>query len=99
VALAARWPGIAASRHLRVEGPRAEALLLRGWLGARLGHPFELDHVAGTGLRRVAIDDVEVEPARDGNPSPADLLSAQLEIFARDPVYEAAVRAAVPRAG
>ena len=34
--LAERWPGIGAVERLRVEGPRADAVLLAGWLRSRL---------------------------------------------------------------
>lgn len=94
VALAGRWPGIATSHRLRVEGPRCAALLLAGWLRARLGHPFALEHIHGAELTLVEIDGAAVGPTRNGGMSPADLLSAQLEIFGRDPVYEQAVTAA-----
>lgn len=95
LALARRWPGVAASRRLRVEGSRCEAVLLAGWLRARLGHPFELEHTPGEELTLVEIDGAAVEPAGNGGASSADLLSAQLESFGRDPVYEQAVAAAV----
>jgi glucose-6-phosphate dehydrogenase assembly protein OpcA len=96
VALAGCWPGIASNRRLRIEGPRCEALLLAGWLRARLGHPFALEHVPGPELALVELDGVELRPAANGGASPADLLSAQLEIFGRDPVYEEAAGAAFP---
>lgn len=93
MALAACWPRIATSRRLLVEGPRAEALLLSAWLEARLGHPFELEHVARPALERVVLDGEDVRPAHDASPSPSELLSAQLEVFGRDPIYEQAVAA------
>src|SRR5438445_272174 len=42
--LADLWPEIKRSRVLHVVGPRAEALLLRGWLRSRLGRDFRLRH-------------------------------------------------------
>jgi hypothetical protein len=40
------------------------------------------------------VDGEPVEPPRGGPPSPSDLLSAELDVFGRDPIYEAAVTAA-----
>ena len=93
-ALAAAWPGIARVTELRVTGPTADALLLAGWLRSRLGRPVALAHEPAGALAAVAADCVEVEPPRDPEPSASDLLSDQLDRFGRDPVYEAATRAA-----
>jgi hypothetical protein len=93
-ALASLWPGIASVDTLRVAGPRAEALLIAGWLRSRLQHEVELEHEEADGLEAVAVDG-EAVPTPGVEPrSPADMLSDQLEIFGRDRVYEAAVRAA-----
>ena len=56
VGLADRWPGIKEARSLRVVGPRAEALLLRGWLRSRLRRDYTLSHEAGRELTRVEVD-------------------------------------------
>ena len=45
-------------------------------------------------LRRVAVDGKVVEPPPGPPPTPSDLLSEQLDVFSRDPIYEAAVTAA-----
>ena len=75
-------------------GPRAEALLLTGWLRSRLRRKPELVHRPGKTLRRLVVDGVAVE-APAGDPATAsELLSEQLDVFSRDPVYEAAVKAA-----
>ena len=92
--LADLWPGIRKARTLRVTGPRAEALLLRGWLRSRLRSDLRLRHEEASSLERVEVDAELVEAARGLAMSPSDLLSDQLELFVRDPVYEAAVRAA-----
>ena len=92
--LAEAWPEIRSGRTLRVAGPRAEALLLRGWLKSRLHHDWRLAHEDARMLRRVEIDGQPVQPARAPAASASDLLSAELEQFARDRVYEAAVRKA-----
>jgi hypothetical protein len=42
----------------------------------------------------VAVDGEAVSPPPGGVPDASDLLSAELDVFGRDPVYEAAVKAA-----
>jgi hypothetical protein len=44
-------------------------------------------------LTRVLYDGEPVAPPRGGPPTASDLLSAELDQFGRDRVYEAAVRA------
>ena len=92
--LAAEWPDIRKVQKLSVTGPKADALLLAGWLRSRLRKKVQLSHRAAAELERVAIDGEPVAPPRGGQPSPSDLLSAELDQFGRDPVYEAAVNAA-----
>jgi hypothetical protein len=91
-ALARRWPGIADVEVLRVVGPAAEALLLAGWLGGRLERNVELEHEGAEQLERVEADGEAVDPVGLGRKSASDLLSDQLDLFTRDPVYEEAVR-------
>ena len=55
---------------------------------------MQLTHRAAAELERVAVDGEPVAPPRGGPPSPSDLLSAELDQFGRDPIYEAAVKAA-----
>jgi glucose-6-phosphate dehydrogenase assembly protein OpcA len=88
------WPVIREARVLRVAGPRAEALLLRGWLRSRLRRELRLSHDEARRLERVEVDGEAVRPARGLAASASDLLSEQLELFVRDRVYEAAVLAA-----
>ena len=92
--LAELWPGIAKLEKLSVTGPRADALLLAGWLRARLKRDVELVHRSGDELTRVAVDGEAVRPPLGPAPTASDLLSAELDDFGRDPVYEAALRAA-----
>ena len=65
----------------RLTGPPAETALVAGWLSAR----------AGVEVERERADELPV----GGDRPPSDLLSDELDVFVRDPVYEAAVRAAV----
>ena len=92
--LAAEWPAVRKIEKLSVTGPKADALLLAGWLRSRLRKPVQLSHRAAAQLERVAVDGEPVAPPRGGPPSPSDLLSAELDQFGRDRIYEAAVTAA-----
>ena len=92
--LASLWPGIGDAKRLSVTGPKADALLLAGWLRSRLGTKLSLMHRSAAALERVLVDGVPVEPPRGGPPSASDLLSGELDVFVRDPIYEAAVTAA-----
>jgi glucose-6-phosphate dehydrogenase assembly protein OpcA len=91
--LAALWPGIRDIEELAVTGPRADALLLVGWLRSRLKRQVSLKHRSAHELTRVVVDGEPVEPPLGRPPSPSDLLSDELENHVRDPIYEAAVRA------
>jgi hypothetical protein len=88
-ALAGLWPGIAELRELRVAGPAAEASLLAGWLRSRLRREVGLVHEEAQDLELVAVDG-EPCAAPSEHLSPSDLLSAELDEFGRDPVYEEA---------
>ena len=92
--IAELWPGIRKVEQLAVTGPKADALLLAGWLRSRLKRDVELRHRSAKAIGRVRLDGVSVEPPRAEPLSGSDLLSAELDIFARDPIYEAAVKAA-----
>jgi glucose-6-phosphate dehydrogenase assembly protein OpcA len=94
VALADRWPGVRRARRLSVEGPRADSLLLAAWLGSRLRHDVALSRRAAERVRAVRVDGAAVDPPAAPPLSDSDLLSAELDVYGRDPVYEAAVRAA-----
>jgi hypothetical protein len=77
-----------------VHGTRAQGHLLRGWLVSRLGHDIALELDEQERLEAIDLDG-EPAPFPPGNPPNAsDVLSAQLDRFTRDRVYEAAVRAA-----
>jgi len=90
--IALMWPGVADATALRVAGPKAEALLLAGWLGSRLARDVELEHEPAGEIELVEVDDETVPPPRLPPKSASDLLSDQLDIFERDRVYEEAVR-------
>jgi Glucose-6-phosphate dehydrogenase subunit len=67
----------------RVSGPAAEASLVAGWLRARVG-------------AEVAVEESEKLPFA-GDEDPSDLLSAELDVFGRDPIYEEAATTAAGR--
>jgi glucose-6-phosphate dehydrogenase assembly protein OpcA len=92
--LAELWPGIRGLERLRVVGPRADALLLAGWLRSRLRRDVSLARREADRVEAVWVDGSEVEPPSDPPLEPSDLLSRQLDVFGRDRVYEAAVLAA-----
>jgi glucose-6-phosphate dehydrogenase assembly protein OpcA len=92
--LAALWPDVKPAKTLSVTGPKADALLLAGWLRSRLRRPVKLSHRSAPELERVAVDGDPVRPPRGPALDASDLLSAELDIFGRDPIYEAAVKAA-----
>jgi glucose-6-phosphate dehydrogenase assembly protein OpcA len=93
--LAELWPEIDAITKLRVEGPRADAELIAGWLRARLKREVPL-----TRRDAAAVTAIWVDGERIMSPgellSPSELLSAELDQFGRDRIYEDAVRAAIP---
>lgn len=92
--LAERWPEIRRIERLSVDGPRADALLLAGWLRSRLRRDIALARRAAPMLAGVRVDGDLVASPTQAVLSGSDLLSAELDTLARDPVYEAAVRAA-----
>lgn len=93
-AVAALWPGIRRAKRVVLRGPKADASLLAAWLGARLRRQLEVRYELAEELERVSVDGEEVPPPRGPQPGSSDLLSAELDRFGRDPIYEEAVRAA-----
>ncbi len=90
--LADLWPGIASIERLRVEGPRADAELIAGWLRSRLKREVVLTRRNAEAVEAILVDGEAVAPGGDSL-SGSELLSGELDQFGRDPVYEAAVRA------
>jgi hypothetical protein len=94
--LATLWPAIADVGTVRVRGTAAQAWLLCGWLRSRLGRSdIGLEHEPAERLEGVALDGKPVPLPPGDPPAPSDVLSDELERFTPDPVYEAAVLAAV----
>lgn len=93
-AIAELWPTIADLKKVSVTGPKADALLVGGWLRSRLGRKVDLEHSDADEIRAVSVDGDAVAPPRGEKPDPSELLSAELDQFGRDRVYEEAVRAA-----
>ena len=93
--LASLWPDVKSVKTPLgdgAEGRRAPARRLAALASEAAG-----EAVASLGaaqLERVAVDGEPVPPPRGAAPSASDLLSAELDVFGRDPIYEAAVSAA-----
>jgi glucose-6-phosphate dehydrogenase assembly protein OpcA len=94
-AIARLWPDVAEAEQLVVRGPRAQGLLLAGWLRSRLEHDVELEQEVADEIEAVELDRAAIVPFRVDDRSPSDLLSAELEQFGRDRIYESAVQAAL----
>lgn len=92
--LASLWPAIGAVRELRVRGTLAQGHLLGGWLRSRLGHEVRVEIDERDRLEGIDLDGRPAPFPPGTPPNASDVLSAQLDRFARDRVYEAAVRAA-----
>jgi glucose-6-phosphate dehydrogenase assembly protein OpcA len=95
--LAETWPGIAEIQKLRVEGPKADALLLAGWLRSRLKREVALSVRHADVVQSVRADGRAIPKPIGEPPSGSDLLSAELDVFGRDRVYEGAVKSAAHR--
>lgn len=94
IRLAELWPAVRDVTHVRLQGPGAEALLFAGWLRSRLRRQIRLTRGAARTFQALWVDGERVEPPPGSEPTPSDLLSAELAVLGRDPIYEAAVRAA-----
>ena len=92
--VAEMWPAVAEAKKVEVRGPDADALLICGWLCSRLDRKVKLEHAAADELEAVSVDGSAAPTPRAEPPTASDLLSAELDQFGRDPVYEAAVKAA-----
>ena len=96
--LAELWPEIGSIDRLRVEGPRADAELVAGWLRSRLKRDVKLTRRNAATVTAMWVDGEPV--GSPGVPlSASELLSAELDQFGRDRVYEDAVCAVVSRPG
>jgi hypothetical protein len=93
--LATLWPEIANVNRIRVSGTPAQGYLLAGWLRSRLSRGVELQLEEEDRLVGVDVDGRPTPFPPGAPPDPADVLSDELDRFGRDPIYEAAVRAAV----
>lgn len=96
--LASLWPDVAAVRAMCVHGTRAQGHLLAGWLTSRLGHAVELEIDEHELLEGIDLDGKPAPFPPGAAPGASDVLSAQLDRFVREPIYEASVRAAAVRA-
>jgi hypothetical protein len=94
-ALASMWPGIGNVERIRVTATAAQAHLLAGWLRSRLDRDVALELEPAEKLLGVEVDGAPAPFPPGDPPAPSDLLSDELEQYARDRVYEQAVAAAV----
>jgi hypothetical protein len=92
--LADLWPEIRGIERLRIEGPRADAELVAGWLRSRLKRDVALTRRDAPEVRAMWVDGEPVESPGEllGG---SDLLSAELDQYGRNAIYEAAVGAVV----
>jgi glucose-6-phosphate dehydrogenase assembly protein OpcA len=93
VGLARDWPAIGRCEELAVTGPVADANLLTGWLRSRLDRDVSLASETADEIESVAVDGRELPKPPMEPSSSSELLSAELETFERERVYEAAVSA------
>jgi glucose-6-phosphate dehydrogenase assembly protein OpcA len=91
--LARHWPDIR-DQEIELAGPRAETTLLRGWLSARLARSLDDIGLAEAPKVTVRLAGEQVPEPRPLYETPSDLLSAELDQFARDRMYEQAARGA-----
>jgi len=91
--LASRWPEIRSIERLWVEGPPSDAQLLAGWLRSRLRRDVALTRSSAENTASIRVDGEPVQAPLGKALSASDLLSAELDTLARDPIYEAAVKA------
>ena len=94
--LATLWPEIENVGTIRVHGTTAQGWLLLGWLRSRLGRQdIELEHVEAERLEGIDLDGAAAPFPPGDPPQPSDVLSDELERYTPDPIYEAAVLAAL----
>jgi hypothetical protein len=91
--LASLWPDVGEVRAIRVHGTAAQGQLLAGWLRSRLGHAVALELDERERLEGIDLDGQPAPFPPGSVPNASDVLSAQLDRFTRDPIYEEAVRA------
>jgi hypothetical protein len=91
VELARYWPGIR-EQEIHLSGPPAETALLQGWLSSRLHRGVRRPEAAEE--LSVRLGGEQLPAPRGPSPTASDLLSAELDRFARDRIYQEAVAAA-----
>lgn len=92
--LASLWPRIADVSEIRVQGTSAQAHLIGGWLASRLGHAVAVEVDVRETLEGIDVDGKPAPFPPGDPPDPSDVLSAELDRFTRDRIYEAAASAA-----
>jgi hypothetical protein len=92
--LASLWPGIADVQAIRVHGTQAQGCLIAGWLTSRLGHRVSVEVDPRERLEGIDVDGEAASFPPGDPPNPSDVLSAELDRYSRDRIYEAAAIAA-----
>jgi hypothetical protein len=92
--LASLWPGIADVQAIRVHGTQAQGCLIGGWLTSRLGHRVSVEVDSRERLEGIDVDGEAASFPPGDPPNPSDVLSAELDRYSRDRIYEAAAIAA-----
>jgi hypothetical protein len=91
--LASLWPGVGTVGAIRVHGTPAQSYLVAGWLRSRLGHDVALEIDERERIEGIDLDGQPASFPPGDPPNASDVLSAQLDRFTRDKIYEEAVRA------
>jgi hypothetical protein len=91
LALASLWPGVASVRELWATAPAPEAHLLAGWLRSRLRRKVELVHEPAKEVVTLEVDGEVVPAPHSESATPSEVLSAELDSFSRDRIYESAL--------
>ena len=92
--LASLWPGVASVRRIHRPWDACAGVYRAGWLSACLGHVVSLELDEQELLEGMDLDGEPAAFPPGAPPNPSDVLSAELDNFGRNRVYEQAATAA-----